>query len=193
MNNPLSNCCGSPPLGDIEHGMCSDCRDHAEFEEGSPTESEELLADIESFFGQPGLEWRTTEELRDLIKRCREEIYNLNGELDLVYMSVQTLKTANQNLELEISILREQLGTKTSKVAEKNVHLCRVKLHDGNWWPVKVKLRVSENDQRVSLAWNAAYPKMDPCNPPVVEKAGPDSDWIADYNWAEVNQIESYP
>lgn len=32
-NAPLSTCCGEPPLGGmLEHGICSYCREHAEFE-----------------------------------------------------------------------------------------------------------------------------------------------------------------
>lgn len=29
---PLSTCCGEPPLGEIEHGICRGCRDHCEFD-----------------------------------------------------------------------------------------------------------------------------------------------------------------
>lgn len=34
-NSVLSNCCGAPALGEVINGegMCSDCKEHAEFEE----------------------------------------------------------------------------------------------------------------------------------------------------------------
>lgn len=33
MNNPLSNCCGRPPIGEIHNNFayCSDCKEMAEF------------------------------------------------------------------------------------------------------------------------------------------------------------------
>ena len=30
--DPLSTCCGEPPLGEIEHGICRGCRDHCQFD-----------------------------------------------------------------------------------------------------------------------------------------------------------------
>jgi hypothetical protein len=32
MCNIISNCCCARPLGEIEHGMCSECKEHCEFE-----------------------------------------------------------------------------------------------------------------------------------------------------------------
>ena len=36
MSDPLSTCCGDPPLGIVEHRICSGCRDHAVFEDNQP-------------------------------------------------------------------------------------------------------------------------------------------------------------
>lgn len=31
----ISVCCGAPPLGCIDYGFCSSCRDHTDFEDES--------------------------------------------------------------------------------------------------------------------------------------------------------------
>lgn len=60
MNNPLSNCCGRPPLGEVHNNFahCSDCKEMAEFYD----------ADEESQQIDPIREWaeRAAQELANL-------------------------------------------------------------------------------------------------------------------------------
>jgi hypothetical protein len=51
MNEPLSTCCGAPPIGETHFvkgkptgdvvGICNDCRDHAIFEDASPDDDDD--------------------------------------------------------------------------------------------------------------------------------------------------------
>jgi len=43
MADPLSTCCGSPPLGEVEMGLCSGCRDHCVFEDAAAVDEVVIL------------------------------------------------------------------------------------------------------------------------------------------------------
>lgn len=39
----ISNCCGARPLGEIEYGMCSECKEHCDFEKQEESEFDTSL------------------------------------------------------------------------------------------------------------------------------------------------------